>query len=383
MAEHQQYDVIVAGCGSVGASACYHLAKRGVKVLGIERFEIPHNRGSHHGHSRMIRQAYYEHPDYVPLLLRAYELWDELQTISEEPFFHITGGLYMGAEEGSIFPGSLRAATDHGLEHTVLDGDEITERFPAVRPDPNHRGFHEERAGFLVPEEAVKAHADAAVALGANLHTGEMIRSWEEDGEGVSVVTDRASYRADQLLITAGAWSGEIAAALGIELEVTRQVLAWFEPLGDPARFAPGECPCWFVETDSPYGHYGFPVLPGDPGLKIALHKPGEKIDPARLKEDDQQPRTEEIDSYRAILDEYFPACAGELREACTCMYTNSPDGHFILGAHPDRERVHIACGLSGHGFKFASVLGEALADLAQDGKSELPIGFLSPRRFR
>lgn len=378
-----QFDVIVAGVGSVGAAACFHLARRGMKVLGLEQFEIPHAQGSHHGHSRMIRQAYFEHPDYVPLLRRAYQLWDELQGSNPcggQKIFHITGGLYVGAQDGTIVPGSLRAAREHGLEYALLSGDEIRERFPAICPDLGHAGFLEARGGFLVPEAAVAAHAAAARLHGATVNTGEVLLSWKTAADRVEVVTDKATYTAGKLAITSGAWSAAAAQDLGIELQVTRQVLAWFEPLGELDRFAPGRFPCWFVESDPPFGHYGFPILPGDPGLKIAVHKPGEAIADPRAEV--EAPRADEIDALHATLEKFFPGCAGGLTESCICKYTNSPDGHFIIGRHPRHERVSIACGLSGHGFKFSSVLGEALADLAQTGSSDLPIGFLGPERF-
>jgi sarcosine oxidase len=379
MPRGQHFDVIVAGVGSVGSATCYHLARRGVRVLGLEQFEIPHTNGSHHGHSRMIRQAYFEHPDYVPLLRRAYRLWDELQESEGGEFFHVTGGIYIGADDGTIVPGSLRAAREHGLEHELLDGEAIRERYPAIRPGAGQVGVFENCGGFLVPEKAVEAHANAARRHGATLSTGEALISWEADAGQVEVVTDRATYTAEKLAITAGAWSAAAAQDLGIELEVTRQVLAWFEPVGDPERFALGTFPCWFVETRPPFGHYGFPILAGDPGLKIAVHEPGEVIDPS---DGVAPPRPDEIAALHVVFEQYFPGCAGQLRESCTCKYTNSPDGHFIVGGHPRDERVSIACGLSGHGFKFSSVLGEALADLATDGRTDLPIGFLSPERF-
>lgn len=378
------YDAIVAGVGSVGSAACYHLARRGARVLGIERFTIPHTRGSHHGHSRMIRQAYYEHPDYVPLLRRAYQLWEALQAdAAATQFFHITGGLYLGPEDGAIVAGSQRAAREHALDHSMLTAGEARDRFPAFRPRHDHAGFYEDRAGFLVPEAAVTAHAEAAQRHGASLLTGEALLSWREHAGHVEVVTENATYRAAHLVITSGAWSAEVAADLGIDLMVTRQVLAWFRPAIDPKRLAPGRFPCWFIETDPPFGHYGFPILPGDPGLKVALHKPGEGIAPPQIAAGDQQPRPDEVHALRTVLDSYLPGCAGPLAHACICMYTNSPDSHFILGCHPRHPRVSIACGLSGHGFKFASVLGEVLADLALEGRTGLPIDFLSPARFR
>ena len=377
------FDAIVAGVGSVGSAASYHLARRGAKVLGIDQFSIPHEQGSHHGHSRMIRQAYYEHPDYVPLLHRAYDLWHDLQSNSEQsPFFHLTGGLYMGPDDGSIVAGSQRAAEEHRLAHEIWNAEEARAHFPMFAPAEDHRAFYETKAGFLRPELAVAAHAAAARQSGATLNTDEGLLSWISHGDHIEVVTNKAAYSTAQLVITSGAWTATIAADLGIPLKVTRQVLAWFEPLGDRERFLPENFPCWFIETEPPFGHYGFPVMEGDPGLKIALHKPGKAIEPGQLTAEEQSPCVDEIVQLRAVLDEYLPGCAGDLLHACTCMYTNSPDSHFIIGGHPKHERVNIACGLSGHGFKFASVIGEILADLAVDGRTSLPADFLSPARF-
>jgi sarcosine oxidase len=369
-------DVIVAGVGSTGSAACHHLTKRGANVLGLERFEVPHPNGAHHGLSRAIRQAYFEHPDYVPLLLRAYELWHDLQNESDDTFFHITGGLYLGVEDGTIVPGSLRSAREHSLDHTILSADESKFRFPAIQPNKSHIGFYEPNAGFLIPEKAVIAHAK-----GTNIQTGETLISWKDTGAEVEVKTNKSTYTAKHLVITSGAWTAQVAADLGIPLQVTRQLLAWFQPLGDLARFAPDNFPCWYIEDDAPFGHYGFPIYPGDPGLKIAQHKAGEPIIPDQSVD---PPRPDEIEAFRAILDEYLPGCAGELTHACTCKYTNSPDGNFIIGPHPRHtDRVSIACGLSGHGFKFSSVIGEILADLALEGTTAHPIDFLSPQRFQ
>lgn len=378
------FDVIVVGVGSMGAAACYHLAKRGVRVLGLEQFEIPHTTGSHHGRSRMIRQAYFEHPDYVPLLRRAYQLWSDLQSAARaRKFFHLTGGIYIGAEDGEIVPGSMRAAREHGLPHQLEGGAAIRERYPTFVPGEGQLGFFEENAGFLVPEIAVAAHADGARRQSAELREGVTVKSWRAIGNGVEVESScGATYTADHLVITSGAWSAEVASDLGIELWVSRQVMAWFEPLGDLRRFEPGRFPCWFIETESPYGHYGFPILPDDPGLKVALHRPGERIPVGQLGEADRPPDSEEVEGLHSVLDRFLPGCAGDLIEACTCRYTNSLDGHFVLGQHPLHERVSVACGFSGHGFKFASVMGEVLADLAIEGATDLPVDFLSPSRF-
>lgn len=381
MANPNRFDVIVAGVGTMGAAACYHLAKRGLSVLGLEQFDIPHGRGSHHGHSRMIRQSYFEHPDYVPLLKRAYELWEELERESGLDVIEITGGLYLGSPGATILAGSRLAAETHGLPHDRLDRAGLAERFPAFQIPDHFEGFYEERAGYVVPERAMEAHVKLALAEGAVLKAREGVNDWEADGKGIRVRAGTCEYLADRLLLTAGAWTGRCLGSLEIELVATRQLLAWFQPR-EPKLFERGSFPCWFIESDSPYGHYGFPLQAEQPGLKIALHRPGEPIDPDQLPAVQSAPDPSEIDALRATLATFLPGGAGPLLETRSCLYTNSVDGHFIVDQHPEVPAVTLACGFSGHGFKFATVMGEILADLAEAGKTDHPIDFLRLRRF-
>ncbi len=387
MGAGKRFEVIEAGVGSMGAAASYHLAKRGVKVLGLEQCEsVPHCWGSHHGHSRAIRQSYYEHPDYVPLLVRAYALWGQLQAAwGREKLLHITGGVYLGARDGEMVRGCVASAREHGLPFEFLDHAALAARYPMFRLPENYAGFCEERAGLLVPEVAVKAHAKLSQAKGAELHIGEGMLEWKATNKGVSVRTGQGEYEADHLVVTAGAWAGSMLGDLGIKLEVTRQVLAWFEPKAEAAaQFALGSFPIWAIENMPPFGHYGFPMLEsGQKGFKVAQHMPGEPASPGTLGAPENAPRADEIEGLRGFLREFLPEADGELKASAVCLYTNSPDSHFIVGAHPRRKNVTVACGFSGHGFKFASVIGEVLADLAMKGETELPVGFLSPKRFQ
>ena len=387
MGEAERFEVIVAGVGSMGAAACYHLAKRGVKVLGLEQCEsVPHTWGSHHGHSRAIRQSYYERSDYVPLLVRAYSLWGQLQAEwGREKLLHITGGVYLGPREGEMVRGCVASAREHSLPFELLDDAGLAERYPMFRLPEGYAGFCEERAGLLVPEVAVKAHAEIAQAKGAEIRVGEGMLEWKATKKGgVWVRTGQGEYEVDHLVVTAGAWTGSMLGKLGIDLEVTRQVLAWFEPKAEvAAQFALGNFPIWAIENMPPYGHYGFPMLESaQRGLKVAQHIPGEPASPGTLGAPENAPRPEEIEDLRGFLREFLPEADGDLMASTVCLYTNSPDSHFIVGAHPGKKRVTVACGFSGHGFKFSSVIGEVLADLATVGKTELPIAFLSPGRF-
>ncbi|MDB5293760.1 MAG: N-methyl-L-tryptophan oxidase, partial [Phycisphaerales bacterium] len=330
------------------------------------------------GFSRMIRMAYYEHPDYVPLLRRAYERWDELEQASGQKLLHLTGGLYMGPPAGEVVSGSLASARRHGLPHELLDRTQLVERFPQFQLPDDWQAIHEPRAGFLLPEKVIAAYADLALRAGAEIHGREPVMEWHADAQSVTVHTSRATYSASHLLFTGGAWTTSLLHDLGIKLQVTRQVMGWVWPR-EPGRFSLGHFPVWAIETPTGGLHYGFPLHPENPGLKIAHHSPGQLADPDHVVRE-VLPGDEE--TFRPALRQFLPAADGPLLSLRTCLYTNSPDQHFIIDRHPRHERVTIACGFSGHGFKFASVVGEILADLSTSGKTKLPIGFLGLRRF-
>ncbi|HVY91966.1 MAG TPA: N-methyl-L-tryptophan oxidase [Bryobacteraceae bacterium] len=374
-----EFDVIVVGVGAMGASACHHLARRGVRVLGIEQFDIPHNLGSSHGLSRMIRLAYYEHPDYVALLLRAYELWHELEAIAGATVLHLTGGLYMGRQGCELVHGSHVSAKQHGLTHELLDAKQIQSRFPQFDVPDDFIGLFEPRAGFLEPEKAISAFVQSAVLAGAQIHAREIVQQWSEDSGGVRVQTDRAHYRAQQIVFCAGAWTSKLVSDLGVPLTITRQPMLWFTPSA-PMDFAMGKFPVWAIDRPGGGIFYGFPTPPGEAGLKAACHFPGSVTDPDRVPRELLESDVQEVD---AALRRYLPAAAGPLLAHRVCIYTNSPDHHFIIDRHPQHQRVTLACGFSGHGFKFASVVGEILADLAMNGRTQLPADFLRLKRFR
>jgi sarcosine oxidase len=373
------FDIIVLGIGAMGASACHHLARRGARVLGLEQFDIPHTLGSSHGMSRMIRMAYFEHPDYVPLLKRAYELWEELERLTGQTFLHITGGLYMGKPECELVAGSLAAAQKHELPHQLLSRDEVALKFPQFALPENHVALFEPRAGFLQPEKVVAAYARTALHAGAELHGREPVREWSADSSGVSVRTDLAEYRARKLVFCAGPWTGKLLREFAERLVVTRQVMLWFGPR-DPSMFELGKLPVWAIDRPAGGLYYGFPVFSDDVGLKVACHAPGAPTDPDQVMRD---PLPGDLEEVRAAMRAYLPDGDGPILSQRVCMYTNSLDSHFIIDLHPANPdgRVILACGFSGHGFKFASVVGEVLADLALEGKTRWPIGFLNAGR--
>jgi sarcosine oxidase len=375
------YDAIVVGLGGMGSAAAYHLARRGERVLGLERHTPAHDKGSSHGRSRIIRQAYFEDPAYVPLLLRAYELWEQLEEETDRDLMTLTGGLMTGRREGELVSGSVKSAEAHDLPFELLDADEIRRRFPPFSPDSETVALYEEKAGFVRPEETVEAHLDRATSLGADLMFEEPVLSWEVSGEGVRVETRAGSYEAERLVISPGAWAPQLLADLELPLQVTRQVMYWFEPKGGLEPFRPDRFPIFIWEPDDGNKFYGFPAQDDDRGVKAAFFRAGGV--PTTPEALDREVYGEEIDFIRGYLAEYVPDLAGRCLDARACMYTNTPDEHFVISAHPDHPQVVIACGFSGHGYKFCSVVGEILADLATEGSTHYPIDLFSPARLR
>ncbi len=372
------YDAIVLGTGGVGSAAAFHLARRGARVLGLDRFPGGHDRGSSHGQTRIIRQAYFEHADYVPLLRRAYELWFELEGLSQEQLFHQVGLLQIGPPEGIVVRGVLTAAWQHGLAVDKLTAAQSQARFPGFRVPAGMMGVFEPAAGYLRVERCVLAHLAAARQHGAELRTGVTVQSWSSDEGRASVNTDQGVFTADKLVITAGAWAPQLLADLGIQMTVRRKHLHWFESNRPVYRGA--QAPTFFYEM--PQGlFYGFPAI-DEMGVKVAEHSGGETItdpltDPRPLEEQD-------LARVRDFVREQLTGIerSARLTQHEVCFYTMSPDEQFIIDTHPRHKNVVFSAGLSGHGFKFTSVLGEVMADLALSGTSPLPIGFLGAGRL-
>ena len=374
----REFDAIVIGLGGMGSAAVYHLARRGWNVLGLEQFDIPHEMGSSHGYSRMIRYALQEHPSYVPLVRRAYELWHQLENTSGERLLVTTGSVRAGYEEGTYFRGAVEACDTHGIPYEVLTGPETNRRFPGYRFDDNIFAVYQADGGFLLPERCIVNHVMAALEAGAEVHGRERVVDWEPAGEGVTVRTDRDTYRASRLVICAGAWTAGIVSALAKHTSVERQVLAWFQP-ERPELFRADTFPVFGLSVEEGR-FYGFPVH-GVPGFKVGRthHLSQEVADPYRL---DREIVPEDEAVLREFTQRYFPFAAGPTLTLKTCMFTNSPDEHFILDVLPDHPQVSIAAGFSGHGFKFSSVIGEIMADLAQRGESRHDLTLFRLSRF-
>lgn len=360
-----RYDVIVAGVGAMGSATAYHLSRRGRKVLGLEHFNIPHEMGSSHGITRIIRLAYYEHPSYLPLLRRAYELWRELQQEAGEQLLFLTGSIDAGPAGSQVFEGSRSSCEAYGLPHEVLSGAQLNERFTGYRLPRETMAVFQPEGGFLTPERCIIAHVERAQARGAEVHAREPVLDWEPTNNGVRVRTDRAVYEADKLVITAGAWVSKLVSPLVGVAVPERQVLGWFQPL-NLDLFLPNRFPVFNLLVEEGR-YYGLPVY-GVPGFKLGrYHHFEEQVDPDQWDRE-CYPRDEAI--LRTFTERYFPEAAGPTMGLRACMFTNTRDEHFILDQHPDYPQVIIGSPCSGHGFKFSSVMGEILADLAEKGET-------------
>ncbi len=375
----ERYDAIVIGLGGHGSAAAYHLARRGRRVLGLEQFAPLHERGSSHGLTRIIRLAYHEHPSYVPLLRRAYELWHELESVVGEELLVTTGALEGGPGDGATFLGSLAAAELHDLPHEVLEAGDLERRYGFANLDPSTRAVLQPDGGFLLAEETMRAHHAAATSHGAELRFEEAVMGWEPiAADGVRVRTGRGTYEADRLVVCAGAWIRELVPVLVTLAVPERQVLGWFTPKM-PEVFGPDRFPVFLIDVEGGKHYYGFPTHAGH-GVKLGwYHHFGEAIDPS---DPDRTARPDDEAALRHFMERYLPDAAGPTEMLRACIFTNTPDEHFVIDHLADAPQVTIASVCSGHGYKFASVIGEILADLAVDGQTGHDIGLFRLDRF-
>jgi sarcosine oxidase len=374
-----RYDAIVIGAGGFGSAALRELARTGLRVLGIDRFSPPHDRGSSHGQTRIIRQAYFEHADYVPLLQSAYALWREIESQAGCELMTLCGLLVTGPPEGVAVPGARHAARRHDLELHDVPRSEYASRFPGFRIPDGLEAVFEPIGGFLRVEECVRTCLKRAQDRGAELLTGTEVIRWEANHSTVSVETDRGSFEAARLILTPGSWASSLLSSIpGIPpFRIVRKVLQWHAVRSRLHDLSAGGCGYFFELPDGEF--YGFPSLDGK-RLKVGEHTGGEILtDPLTvdrsLRETDRQP-------VRRFLEQIMPDVDPDPVDHAVCLYTKSPDSHFVIDRHPAFPHVLFAAGFSGHGFKFTSVIGRALAELAVEGTTDLPIDFLSLERF-
>ena len=375
---NKKFDVIVLGLGAHGSAAVYHLSGSGYAVAGIDRFMPPHSFGSSHGQSRIIRQAYHESPMYVPLVMEAYNLWHELENISGKQLLIRTGGIFLGHEEGMVVKGARLSAETHKVAYEYLKGDEIAERFPALRPAEDTVAVLEQEAGILFPEECIKTNLELAAGNGAALFYNEMVRSVISEPGCITITTDKNTYQSKKIIITVGAWLNELLPELQLPLSIKRQVVFWFKNTDAQIQpfIQPGKLPVYIWEYTPGRMFYGFPDL--GKGLKIAPHHEGQPVHPDLLSKD---VTTREIEQVQSLANTYFSINA-VFDYSDVCMYTNTPDEHFIIDHHPENNNIIIASPCSGHGFKFSSVTGKILADMATGQDTGFDLSPFSTARF-
>jgi len=373
------YDVIVVGLGGMGSAAAYHLATRGQRVLGLEKFGPAHDRGASHGGSRITRQSYFEGPDYVPLLLRAYELWDRLARDSGREVIRLTGGVMCGLPTSRTVAGSRQSAEQWGLPHEMLSAAELRRRFPTLNPEPDEVALYEDKAGFVRPEETVSAHLALATAAGADLRFHSPMIEWSAASGGVTVDVPGESFTAGELVFAPGPWAPQLLADLGVPFSIERQIQYWFQPTGGIDPYRPERHPIYIWEDRTGSQVYGFPAIDGpDGGAKIAFFRRGTETTPETV---DREVHPAEVEAMATAAGRHLPTLPGTFLRAKTCLYSNTPDEHFVIARHPAHSSVTVACGFSGHGFKFVPVVGEIVADLATTGTTAHPISLFDPRR--
>jgi sarcosine oxidase len=361
------FDVAVIGLGATGSAALYHLALRGLRVVGLERATPGHEGGSSHGESRIVRMAYFEHPSYVPLVRAAYRNWRALEAASGQPVITTTGILETGYPGSNLVRATLASAVEHGLPHEVLGGRAASARFPAFDLPADWEAVFQPDAGALSADKAIRLHVEGARAAGAEVRNAVAVAGIEPGDASVRLVLqDGSALEVGAVVVSAGGWIGELVPDLAPHLTLTRQVVGWFSPSA-PAMTGPDRLPVFLLETDAhAYAPadviYGFPDFAGT-GVKAASHNHGRVLASADAARQDANEA--EVDPVLATLRRLIPAAAGPVRQVKTCIYTSTLDEHFIVDRHPSDPRIVLASACSGHGFKFASVLGEILADLA------------------
>jgi sarcosine oxidase len=375
------YDCIVLGLGGFGSAALYQAAARGLSVLGLEQFSIAHDRGSSHGETRIIRKAYFEHPDYVPLLLRAYELWRDLERSEGLSLMHLCGLMLAGPAEGETIAGARLAARQHNLNLQDVSLADRSAKFSSFRFPDDIDVVYEAEAGFLEVERCVRAHLDAAIRSGARVRANEEAHKVKPIGHGWRVYTSEGKYETSALIVTHGAWAPAILRHLGLPglpLEVVRKPQFWF-PVRSTTHVEEQGTPCFYFEM--PAGHfYGFPSCDGQT-IKAAEHSGGERVDHNHPTHLNREVEPADWENLAGFLRECVPDVDPQPVRSSVCMYTVTPDHHFIVDRHPEQEHIAFGAGFSGHGFKFTPVIGEALVDLAIDGRTRHPIEFLSVHR--
>lgn len=374
---YNSYDVAVLGAGAFGSAAAYHLSKTGKKILVIDRYSPPHNLGSSHGQSRIIREAYFESPVYVPLVQQAYQLWYELEKESNNKLLLKTGGLMLGTHSSKVVQGAILSAQTYNLPYELLNSNEIIKRFPGFKPTYETVGVFEKNAGILFPEECIKTNLELAKNSKLDFCFNEIVSEIKSNNSEVEIITSKEKYTATKVIVSTGAWMNDLLPELQLPLTVARQVLFWFNSnVEDAQKFLPENFPVYIWQCSPDKIFYGFPDI-GD-GIKIAIHHKGKLTTPDTI---DRQVHENEINEITMLVKQYLnmqPA----FNYSAICMYTNTPDEDFIIDYHPAHKNIIIASPCSGHGFKFSSAIGKLLCNMALEKHVDFDLSVFSIKRF-
>ena len=360
-----------------GSAALYHLAKKGLRVLGVEQFDVPHSLGSSHGHTRVIRKAYFEHPSYVPLLQKAYDMWKTIEEDSGRQLVNYCGMIYAGQLNSSSIQGVKKSSELYGVPIQELTATDLKTQYPQFSFNDEMTGLYEPSGGYLLVEDCVKVHCDLAQKHGAEVFTNTSVTKWKHENDLYSIKTEQDEFQTKSLVVSAGAWTSKLLKELHLPLTIQRIPSGWFKPKNNhhtlEKRF-----PIFGIE--SPYGFfYGFPVL-DERGVKIARYEGSETV--SSVDAIDRTVRDGDLDHIQQFIQQYLPGVTMQVNASSVCMYTVTPDSHFVIDQHPHHENLYIAAGFSGHGFKFSSAVGAVLADLVCDKQTDVDISFLGLERF-
>jgi sarcosine oxidase len=383
------YDVVILGLGATGSAAAYQSAKRGLSVLGIDQFSPPHTHGSSHGDTRITRKAIGEGDVYVPLVLRANEIWREIQREAGVDLITLTGGLWISSAArqaeshvANFFDNTVSAARRFGIEHQVLDAADIRKRFPQFKVRDNEVGYYEPDAGYLRPEACIAAQLQLAARRGAELRTGERVESFHDHDGVITVLTDRGIYKTKQLVLCAGPWVRRfVPPHIAKHFTVTRQVMYWFEVDAPPERYRAPAFPAWIWELqDRKNVIYGTPAIDGSAAIKVGTEQyaTSTMVESVAREVTDEEKRG----MYEQLVAPYLPEASGRCVRAATCLYTATPDFQFVIDRLPHQPGVLLASPCSGHGFKHSAAVGEILAELVSEGHSRIRIGHFSLDRL-
>ncbi|MQG12607.1 MAG: N-methyl-L-tryptophan oxidase [SAR202 cluster bacterium] len=371
------YDVIIIGLGAMGSASSYYLSKNGVNVLGLDTYEPPHKLGSSHGHTRVIREAYHEGISYVPIVKRAYDLWNELDHEIEEKLILEYGGMYLG-DDGKYLSDAKKSAKKYEIPISEFSSQEIKEKYKVLNPPKNFKGLLENRSGAVFPEKAISNFLSKSINYGSTHNYNEKVIDWNKESQIYQVKTNKNNYFAEKLIFSSGAWIKNLVPSLNLPIKIERQVLFWFDPIKDKDQFHYSNMPNTGWDLDNGIEFYTQPIIE-DKGFKVAMHHNGKFISEDNLN---RESNMDDLNIVKNFLEEYIPLANGNLLDSRVCVYTNTPDLDFIIDFYPEDENIIICSPCSGHGFKFTPAIGEICSKLVEKKQINYDLSEFSIKRL-